>query len=243
MKEYELKAWGEKFTLNNNSGKFNQTMQEVGEKASPEAFLATYDKLGGLILDKDRKKIENGIFKERYSEWKKEQPQYIKTLEERERTLDGGEKSTIELILKHVEHKRAFFGTLMTISAAVLAGLFFLFTGKDLDNLPNFLATASGFGFALFIIISSIYLTFLLAQESLSLDKHLRFIKDAKKDFIAKIGIEITDLDSYERYREKKQKEEKESRPKEIGLWEGWFVIVGGLFILSAILTLILFLS
>jgi hypothetical protein len=243
MTDYRLKAWGEEFTLNNNSGKFDRTAQEVGDKATPEAFLATYDKLGGLILDKDKKKMENGIFEKRYSQWKDEQPQYIKTLEERERTLDEGEKRTIELISKHIDHKRAFLGTLMTISAAVLAGLFILFSGKDTGACINTLATISGLGFSLFIIFSSFYLTFLLAQESLSLDKNLHFVRDSRKDFIEKVGIAITDLDSYERYRGEKNKEEKNSRPKEKGLWEGWFVIVSGLFILSTIIVLGLFLS
>lgn len=243
MTEYRLKAWGDEFTLNNNSGKFDRAAQEVGDKATPEAFLAAYDKLAGLILDKAGKKIENGIFVKRYEQWKDEQPQYIKTLEERERTLDEGEKRTIELISKHVDHKRAFLGTLMTISAAVLAGLFILFTGDGLTVCVKSLGTVSGLGFALFILASSAYLTFLLAQESLSLDKHLRFVQDSRKDFIAKVGISITDLDSYERYREEKNKQEKVSRPKERGLWEGWFVIVNVLFVLSAILVLFLFLS
>lgn len=243
MSEYKLKAWGEEFTLNNNSGKFDRAAQEVGDKATPEAFLAAYDKHGGLILDKTGKKIENGIFQKRYSEWKDEQPQYIKTLEERERTLDEGEEKTVGLILKHVDHKRAFLGTLMTISAAVLAGLFILLTSNDSGTCVSTLATISGFGFALFIITSSAYLAFLLAQESLSLDKHLHFIQEAKRDFIAKVGIAITDLDSYEKYRKQKHKEEVDTKPKERGLWEGWFIIVNALFVLSAILVFVLFLS
>ena len=237
-----LKAWGEEFTLNNNSGKFDRTAQEVGDKASPEAFLGVYDKLGGLILDKDGKKIPNGIFWDRYSRWKEDQPQYIKTLEERERTLDEGEKKTIELISKHLDHKRAFLGTLMTIAAAVIAGLFILVVGKDSSTCVNTLATASGFGFALFIISSSIYLTFILAQESLSLDKHLHFVQDSKKDFIEKVGTTITDIDTYEHYREQKYKEEITSKQKERALGEGWFIGINALFIFSALLTLGFFL-
>lgn len=243
MTAYRLKAWGDEFTLNNNSGKFDRAAQEVGDKATPEAFLATYDELGGLILDKESKKIENGIFVKRYAQWKDEQPQYIKTLEERENTLDEGEKRTIELISKHVDHKRAFLGTLMTISAAVLAGLFILFAGNDTGTCVSLLATVSGFGFALFIVAASAYLAFLLAQESLSLDKHLRFIQEARRDFIAKVGIVVTSLDSYETYRKQKHKEETGSRSKEVGLWEGWFVIISSVFVLSAILVFVLFLS
>ena len=238
-----LKAWGEEFTLNNNSGKFDRTAHEVGDKASPEAFLGVYDKLGGLILDKDGKKIPNGIFWERYSRWKEEQPKYIKTLQERERTLDEGEEKTIGLISKHVDHKRAFLGTLMTISAAVIAGLFIFVIGKDSNICINILATVGGLGFALFIVGSSVYLTFILAQESLSLDKHLRFVQDSKKDFIEKVSTVIIDLDSYENYRKQKYEEEKASKPKERGLWEGWFILINSLFILSSVLLLIMFLA
>ncbi len=242
MKEYRLKAWGDEFTLNNNSGKFDRTAQEVGYKASPEAFLATYDKLAGLILDKNRQKVPTGIFSERYARWKEEQPKYIATLEERERTLDKGEEKTIELISKHVDHKRAFFGTLMTIAAAVIAGLFIFVIGKESNICIDVLAAISGIGFALFIIGSGIYLTFILAQESLSLDKHLHFIQNAKKEFIEKVGIDITDLDSYENYRKQKYEEEKASKPKERGLSEWWFVGINALFIVSAILLFVMFL-
>lgn len=62
MQEIKLKAWGEEFILNNNSGKLDRTTQEVGDKASPEALLGVYDKLAGLILDKDKKIVSNGIF-------------------------------------------------------------------------------------------------------------------------------------------------------------------------------------
>ncbi|MFZ2522752.1 MAG: hypothetical protein WAX44_02820 [Minisyncoccia bacterium] len=131
MMEMELKAWGEKFTLNNNSDKLNRAIHEVGDKASPEALLGVYDRLGGLILDKDKKKIPNGAFWDRYSRWKEDQPKYIKTLDGRERTLDEGEKRTIELISKNIDHKRSFLGTMMTLAAAVIAGLFILVIGKD----------------------------------------------------------------------------------------------------------------
>lgn len=243
MKEYCLRAWGKEFTLNNNSGKFDRAAQEVGDKATPEAFLAAYDRHAGLILDKDKKKIENGIFQKRYSQWKEEQPKYIKTLEERERSLDEGEKRTIELLSKHLDHKRAFLGTLMTIAAGVIAGLFILITGEDPGICISLSAKVSGLGFAVFIVSSSIYLTFILAQESVTLDKHLRFLQDSKRDFINKVGISITDLDSYEEYRKKKYEEEKTSKPKQRGLWEGWFVGLNLIFVLSAILVLLLFLS
>lgn len=233
-----LKAWGEEFILNNNSGKFDRTAQEVGDKASPETFLGVYDKLAGLILNKDREKIPNGIFWERLSRWKEEQPKYIKTLEERERTLDEGEKRTFELISKHLDHKRAFLGTLMTIAAAVVAGLFFLIVNKDSNGCLNTLSIIGSLGFAFFIISSSVYLTWILSQESSSLDEHLKFIQDSRKDFIEKVGVDIVDMDSYERYREEKYKEEIEVKPKEKGTDEKYFVGICVLFIISSVLLL-----
>lgn len=236
-----LKAWGDEFTLNNNGGKFDRATQEVGERGSPEALLGVYDRLAGLILDKNGQKIPNGIFWERYSRWKEEQPHYIETLAERERILDEGEKKTLDLILNHVGHKRAFLGTLMTIAAGVIAGLFIFSTGASGSVCIKVLATISGFGFAFFILSASSYLTFLLAQESLSLDKHLDFIRDSRKDFIEKVGTAIVDLDSYERYRKERQQSEKNSRPEEKGLWEGWFIGVNGIFLLASAAILLLF--
>lgn len=48
MIEYKLKAWGEEFTLSNNNEKFDRAAQEVGDKATPEAFLGAYDKRSTL---------------------------------------------------------------------------------------------------------------------------------------------------------------------------------------------------
>lgn len=243
MKEMHLKAWGEEFILNNNSGKFDRTAQEVGDKSSPESFLGVYDKFGGLILDKDRKKISNGIFWKRYSQWKEEQPKYLKILEERERTLDEGEKRMIELISQHVGHKRAFLGTLMTISAAVIAGLFLLISSNDSNGCLSVLSIISGLGFAFFIISSSSYLTWILSKEGISLDGYLKFVKDSKKDFIKRIGVDIFGIDSYEQYREQKYKEEVEVKPKEKITSEKYFVGICALFIISAILLLPMLLS
>lgn len=169
-----------------------------------------------------------------------EEINFIKTLENREKTLEEGEKAMIGLTLKNIEHKRAFLGTLMTIATAVIAGLFILLVDKNLNSCFNLLAIMSGLGFAVFIISSSIYLTAILAQESLSLDKHLRFIRESKKDFIKKVGTTITDINSYEEYRKQKYKEEKESKQEVRGSHEIWFVLINTLFIFSFLLLLIL---
>ena len=243
MKVMRLRGWGEEFTLNNNNDKLDRTEKEDGPKASPEEFLGVYDRLAGHILDKDGKKIPNGILWERYKKLKEEQPKYLRTLEERERTLNEGEKRQAELIQKHLDHKRAFLGTLMTIAAAVVAGLFILTSGDQASVCINKFATIGGLGFALFIIGSSFYLTFILSQESIVLSAGFEFVQKSKKEFIEKIGIEIVDLDTYERYRKEKYQEEQKSKFKRYLLWEGWFVIVNTLFILSAIITLLMFLS
>jgi len=173
-----------------------------------------------------------------------EQTNYIKTIEDRGKVLEDGERQTIELISNNINHKRAFLGTSMTIAAAVIAGLFILLIGKDLSNsCLVFLTEMSGLGFALFIVTSSIYLTVILAQESLLLDRNLQFVEESKKDFIEKVGISIIDVDSYEKYRGQKYREEKELKRKVRGSHEIWFILINVLFISSFILLLIMFLS
>jgi hypothetical protein len=97
MQEMKITYKGRGYILNNNSGKFDRARAEVGDYVSPLEFLAAYDRLGGLIMDENGIKVENGIFIAAHEKWKKEQPLYIKTLEERDRTLDEGEKRNIDL--------------------------------------------------------------------------------------------------------------------------------------------------
>lgn len=131
----------------------------------------------------------------------------------------------------------------MTIAAAVVAGLFLLIAGEDSNKCVNAVSIISGSGFAIFIIGSSIYLTWILAQESDSLDGRLEFLQNSKKDFIKKVGIDIVDIDSYERYRQEKYKEEIASKPREVATSECYFVGICALFIISAILLLPMFIS
>jgi hypothetical protein len=238
MFKANLKAWKEEFILNNKD-KFERAAREAGDNASPEEFLGIYDRLAGLILDKKGNKIENGIFGERFKKWKDEQPKYIKTLEDRSKFIDEGEKRLTELILVNIDHKRSFLGILMTIAAAVIAGLFILMINENSDYL-NLFSTISSLGFSIFIISSGIYLTFILSQESQTLDSGYKFIKNSKKNFLEKIGTEIVDLDSYEKYRIQKYEEEKDSKIESKLISEKWFIGVSLFFIGSAISTLIM---
>ena len=242
MSEINFNLNGEIYILNNNNDKFNRAAKEVGDSASPLEFLATYDRLGGLIKDRDGKKIENGIFNTRYDKWKHEEPIYIRTIEEKEQSIDEGERRTIELNIKNIEHKRAFLGTLMTISSAFVAGLF-IFIGKINNNelIYRILTMVSGLGLTFFVISSAYYLGFLLSEEGREGDERLGFVKKSKKDFIEKVGVTINDLNSYEKYRQEKYEEERKLDRKITFSDEKWFKFVICLFIISAVPLTIMF--
>lgn len=242
MQEIKIKIGEVEYTLNNNNDKYERAKREAGKNASPEVILAFYDKLGGYI-NVQGNKIENGSFWETYQRIKEEQPKYIEILEGHERDLEESEKRIMELVFININHKRAFLNAIMTISAAVIAGIFILLISNDIGACLSLLVLISGVSLMIFIITASIYLVHLLSSESKSLDKRLKFIQESKKDFINKVGIEIFDIASYENFREKQHKEEK-GLIKEIKFSsESWFIFVSILFILSCILLLIMFLS
>ncbi len=241
MQEISLKIDDKEYLLNNNSQKYDRAVHKAGIGASNEEILAFYDSFGGLIKDQEGNKIDNGFFWNSYLRWKEEQPKYIKIIEDREKILEEGERRIIEIGITNLDHKRAFLGTLMTIAAAIVAGLFiFTNTGTSHPCL-NFLAMLSGTGLALFIVFSAVYLIMILSQESRQIDERLQFIRDSRKDFIEKVGKEITNIDSYERFRE-------ESYGKEKGLTkplkssnEIWFILVTCLFVLSTTVLIVMF--
>lgn len=71
MQEVTLKVGDQEYILNNNSGKYSRVFDEIrgaGRNATPEQILVHYDRFGGLILDKNRNKIENGKFWKAYEE-------------------------------------------------------------------------------------------------------------------------------------------------------------------------------
>lgn len=172
-----------------------------------------------------------------------EENNYIKIIETRFNILEEGEKRTIELALKNIDHKRAFLGTTMTISAAVIAGLFILLTSKDHSNCFSLLVIVSSFCFTIFIISSSIYLTVLLSQEGSLLYKSVQFVRSSQQDFIKNVkNRTIHDIGTYEEYRKQKYQEEGESKQEVRGSSEIYFVLINILFIFPWFLLLALFL-
>ncbi len=233
MQEIKIKIGEKEYTLNNNSDKYERAKREAGSSASPETILAFYDRLAGLIKDAQGNTIENGDFWKAYERKKSEQPQYIKILENRERDLEESEKRMIELVAKNIDHKRAFFGNTMSISAVIVAGLFIFLSSDNLNGCLSMLAKIDGVLFTSFLISSSIYLTCILSQESISLDGRLKFIQKSKKEFINSVGDKIIDIDSYEKFREEKYNEGKSAERKIAGASEFWFVAINVLFITS----------
>jgi len=243
MNEIEIKTVSGDFILNNNSNKYERAKKDAGHDASPEEILAHYDKLSGLIKDKQGRTIQNGIFWEAYSRWQAQKPEFVKILDQREKSLDEGEGGLIELTSLNVDHKRAFLGTLMTISAATIAGLFFLFTNNGLNNdYLVFLAKLSGLGHASFILASSVWLTFILSQESSALDRKLTFVRESRNEFVNKVGSEIINIDTYEKYRNTKTQEEKDLKKPIWGDSEKWFVGLCILFTLASLPLIFMFL-
>ncbi len=163
---------------------------------------------------------------------------FIEAIEERERILDQGERQAIDLAIKNIDHKRAFLGTLMTISVAVIAGLFVLISQDN--GCLNLLVTINCIFFVSFLLASTIYLTIILSRESISLNKNLEFIRESKRDFIRSLTDgTIKNLDGYEEYRKKKYKREKELRKNIKNLSEIWFILINVLFVFSIILLFI----
>lgn len=242
-KETEINTPSGDFILNNNGNKYDRAKEAAGMNASPQEILAHYDKFAGLIKNKEGRVVENGIFWEAYSKWLSEKPEFIKILDQREKTLNEAEDSLIQSASFTIGHKRAFLGTLMTISAGTIAGLFFLFTKEtNLSNCFILLAKISGLGHAVFILASSAWLTHLLAQESISTSNRLDFIRSARAEFVEKVGTEITGLDSYQKYRDSKKTQE-ESLNKTI--WadtENWFRGLCTVFVFSSIPLIFMFL-
>ena len=116
--------------------------------------------------------------------------------------------------LKNIDHKQAFLNAIMTISAAIIAGLFILLTNNDIGACLSLLALIGGAFLIIFITIASIYFVCLLAGESKQLDKTLKFVQKSQKDFIESVGVTIIDIDSYEKFRYKKEKESEKLKKK-----------------------------
>lgn len=240
MNTIRLEVSGKIFLLNNNGDKYNRATNDAGEKASEFEILAYYDKLGGLIQDEQGKNIENGQFWSRYQNFKG----LVELLEKNDESLREAEGNIYPLINENVSQKRIFLGTLMTIAAAVIAGLFFLFS-KDYisDSCAQLLAKISGLVYALFIVLSSAWLTALLSQESLKLDGRIQFYKRTGKEFMERAGNAIKSEDDFREFLNKKLEESGKIEGRKIfGDQEWWFVGISSLFILASLPLMVLFL-
>lgn len=154
----------------------------------------------------------------------------IETLKEREKILNSGEQRMIQLCSKNIDHKRAFLGTLMTISTGIITGLFIL-----AKNESSLLIIISGFGLIVFVVFCALYLLILLSQESLQLGEKLDFIKKSKKDFIQSVGTRIVDIDTYKEYRNEQYEKELKINREIKGSRERWFIFICSQFIVSLI--------
>jgi uncharacterized membrane protein YcjF (UPF0283 family) len=169
-----------------------------------------------------------------------------KILEEKVEKLQESERNVIEIGIKIIDHKRAFLGNVMTIAAAILAGLFFLLTTKELSVCTYHLAMASGIGFALSIVAASIYLLAIFSHESVVNDRRLKFVRESRQELIRKFNNhEINNIVDYEEHVKQKMGEEKNltTQDKTWIVEEKWFVAVGFLFGGSCLVLLATFLS
>lgn len=74
----KIKIENREYTLNNNNGKLDGAKKDAGVNASPEQFLAHYDKLAGLIIDENGNKVENSKFWETEKARMADQPRQLK---------------------------------------------------------------------------------------------------------------------------------------------------------------------
>lgn len=118
MQEYEIKIGERKYTLNNNSGKYDRVFEPkyAGKHATNEQILAFYDSFAGLILDENRLKIENGQFWKAYEEKLAKQRQQEKSWDKKKKMaglfveLIRGFKEVLWLVVLIVFLVALFFG-------------------------------------------------------------------------------------------------------------------------------------
>lgn len=155
----------------------------------------------------------------------------------RENSLNEAESRVDSLLLKHIEHKRAFLSTAMSISMAAIVGLFLLIHYSENQCLQSLILITIG-TFALFLCFTAIYMILLLDNESQNLIDHKNFIKNSKEKFInAVINQEIKDFNSFEKFRKKQFINEKKLRKTNAIDSSKWFFIVGMIFGFSTILS------
>lgn len=86
--------------INGSVGRGGSMAGGVGKEATPEAIIAEYDKLGGLILTKEGEKVANGSFYD-FKEKKSKQTPLVRVVDEsvhglrvNEEQSDGSEALT-----------------------------------------------------------------------------------------------------------------------------------------------------
>ena len=125
MQEYKIKIGNREYTLNNNSGKYDRVFDSKfnpefvkGEQLANKQILAYYDKFGGLILDENRQKVENGQFWRAYEEKLVKQRQQEKSWDKKKKIAGS-----------FVEFIRGFKEVLWIVILIIF--LFALFFGYD----------------------------------------------------------------------------------------------------------------
>lgn len=244
MNDIQIQFGSKKLFLNNNGQKFDRAKEAAGPNASDFEILAHYDQLAGLIQDEKSQKLENGQFWRLYETWREESSKMIEMVDENVADIAKTESDLLPLLNENVAQKRTFLGTLMTIAAAIIAGLFFMFS-KDYipTGCATFLAKFSGFFYGLFIASSSIWLTAIMSQEGTKLDKHLDFYKNLRENIYSKVGTAIRSKKDFDVFlKEKLEQSIKISNKKIFAAEEYFFWVVTGLFIVASIPVIILFL-
>lgn len=224
-----------KLLLNNNSDKYNRAKKDAGENPTEFEILAHYDKHEGLIQDENGKKLENGQYWAAYQKWRTEGEKMIAMLDENIKDIRATEAQLLIPLNDNVAQKRTFLGTLMTISAAIIAGLFFVFT-KDPSPLTGcslLLAQLSAISHAAFIFMSSFWLTAILGQESARLDRKINFYRTLPDEMYGKVGKEIRSEDAFNNYLKEKLSESKSLDTEIYFQHEYYFYAICGLFIIA----------
>lgn len=153
--------------------------------------------------------------------------EFVKMIENRIKILDEGESRIVKLSLMNIEHKRNFLGNIMSISIAAIAGLFILLSQSSYFEISEKLVLINVILLGLFIILSAVYLTSILSQESVLLDENIQFTKRTRAEFIESVkNGTVHDIESYEEYRKLKYSEEINSRKSVKGSNEIWFILL-----------------
>jgi|GEM_PF-2121232 len=244
MNDIQIQFENKKLFLNDNSQKFTRAKAAAGPNASDFELLAYYDHLAGLIQDEKGQKLENGQFWQMYENWRDESKKMIEMMYTNLDEITETESKILPILNENVAQKRSFLGTLMTIAAAIIAGLFFMFSK---DYIPSGCATAlakfSGIFYSLFIAAATVWLTLIMSQEGTKLDKQLDFYRSLRADLLKKVGTAIRSKKDFDLFlKEKLDQSIKLSDKKVLGAEEYFFWIVTGLFIAASAPVVILFL-